>query len=126
MWRPRGYICKGLYDEVVCPRLPVPAEALCTLSGVIIVGLSADGLMLSFLLLLYQFGCALRRLLCGVFVIDFGFSCTCCAGPAAPLGDFCADSLRGRLWFFCTCCASPAAPLGDFCADLSHARVASA
>jgi hypothetical protein len=27
------YMCKGLYDEVVCPRLPVPAKALCTLSG---------------------------------------------------------------------------------------------
>jgi hypothetical protein len=48
---PRLYMCKGLYDEVVCPRLPVPAKALCT--GVIIVGLSADGLMLSFLILLY-------------------------------------------------------------------------
>ena len=69
-------------------------------AGVIIVGLSADGLMLSFLLFLYWFGCALRRLLRGVFAIDFGL--------------------------FRTCCASPAAPLGDFCADLSHARVASA
>jgi hypothetical protein len=45
-----------LYDEVVCPRLC--AKALCTLSGlsccavVIIVGLVADGLMLSFLPLL--------------------------------------------------------------------------
>jgi hypothetical protein len=38
-------ICKGLYDEVVCPRLYTCAKALCTLSGlfccadVIIVGL---------------------------------------------------------------------------------------
>ena len=32
-----------------------------------------------------------------VFAIDFGFFRTCCAGPAAPLGDFCADSLRERL-----------------------------
>jgi hypothetical protein len=51
VWRPRLYMCKGLYDEVVCPRLSVPAKALCTLSWygllccacVIIVGLSADG-----------------------------------------------------------------------------------
>jgi hypothetical protein len=43
-------MCKGLYDEAACPRLPVPARALCTLSGVIVVGLGADGLMLSFLL----------------------------------------------------------------------------
>ena len=27
---------------------------------------------------------------------------------------------------FRTCCASPAAPLGDFCTELSHTRVASA
>jgi hypothetical protein len=25
---------------------------------------------------------------------------TCCASPAAPLGDFCTDRLRGRLRFF--------------------------
>jgi hypothetical protein len=24
----------------------------------------------------------------------------CCASPAAPLGGFCTDSLRGRLRFF--------------------------
>jgi hypothetical protein len=46
-------MCKGLYDEVACPRLPMPARALYTLSGVIAVVLGADGLMLSFLLLLY-------------------------------------------------------------------------
>ena len=48
---------------------------------------------------------------------------TCCASPAAPLGDFCADSLRYRLWFFRTCCASLAAPLGDFCADSLRDRL---
>jgi hypothetical protein len=31
VWRLRLYICKGLYDEVVCPRLFVPAKALRTL-----------------------------------------------------------------------------------------------
>ena len=92
-------------------------------AGVVIVGLNADGLMLSFLLLLYWFGCALRRLLRGVFAIDFGFSRTCSAGPAAPLGDFCADSLRDRhRIFFALVVLSPAAPLGDFCAD-SRLRV---
>jgi hypothetical protein len=48
---------------------------------------------------------------------------TCCASPAAPLGDFCADSLRDRLWFLRTCCASPAAPLGDFCTDSPRDRL---
>jgi hypothetical protein len=64
----------------------------------------------------------------GVFCTDslrgrLRFLCTCCASPAAPLGDFCADSLRGRLWFFRTCCASPAAPVGDFCADSLRGRL---
>jgi hypothetical protein len=48
---------------------------------------------------------------------------TCCASPAAPLGDFCADSLRGRLRFLRTCCASPAAPLGDFYAHSLRGRL---
>jgi hypothetical protein len=101
-------MCRGLYDEVVCPRVPVPARTLCAFvwygwlccAIVIIVVLSADGLMLSFLLLLYWFGCALRRLLRGVFAIDFGFFALVVLGPAAPLGDFCADSLRDRHWVF--------------------------
>jgi hypothetical protein len=58
-------------------------------AGVIIVGLGADGLMLLSLLLLYWVGCALKRLLRGVFAIDFGLFRTC-VSPAAPLGDFCA------------------------------------
>jgi hypothetical protein len=45
-------------------------------------------------------------------------SCTCCACPAAPLGDFCALSFS-KDFVLCTCCACPAAPLGDFCAELS-------
>jgi hypothetical protein len=43
--------------------------------------------------------------------------CTCCASPAAPLGDFCTDSLFEKTSNLRTCCASPAAPLGDFCTD---------
>jgi hypothetical protein len=43
--------------------------------------------------------------------------CTCCASPAAPLGDFCADSFLKKTSILRTCCASPAAPLGGFCAD---------
>jgi hypothetical protein len=35
-----------------------------------------------------------------VFAVGFGLLRTCCASPAAPLGDFCADSLRDRLRFF--------------------------
>jgi hypothetical protein len=57
---------------------------------------------------------------------------TCCAYPAAPLGDFCSDKdvscrrLR-TLWVVLrTCCAYPAAPLGNFCLDLSHLMVAEA
>jgi hypothetical protein len=69
VWRPRLYMCKGLYDEVVCCRLSVPVKALCTLSSVfcyaVLVRFGADGLMLSFLLLLCWSGCALRRLLRG-------------------------------------------------------------
>jgi hypothetical protein len=42
---------------------------------------------------------------------------TCCASPAAPLGDFCTDSLFEKTSNLRTCCASPAAPLGDFCTD---------
>ena len=46
-------------------------------AGVIIVGLSADGLMLSFLLLLYWVGYALGRLLREVFAMGFGFLRAC-------------------------------------------------
>jgi hypothetical protein len=42
---------------------------------------------------------------------------TCCASPAAPLGDFCTDSFLKKTSILRTCCASPAAPLGDFCSD---------
>jgi hypothetical protein len=42
---------------------------------------------------------------------------TCCASPAAPLGDFRTDSLFEKTSNLRTCCASPAAPLGDFCTD---------
>ena len=51
---------------------------------------------------------------------------TYCAGPAAPVGDFCAEDPAAPLGDFCTesplertsilrtYCASPAAPIGDF------------
>jgi hypothetical protein len=42
---------------------------------------------------------------------------TCCASSAAPLGDFCTESLLEKTSIFRICCASPAAPSGDFCAD---------
>jgi hypothetical protein len=42
---------------------------------------------------------------------------TYCASPAAPLGDFCTESLLEKTSMFRTCCANPAAPLGDFCME---------
>ena len=42
---------------------------------------------------------------------------TCFANPAAPLGDFCTESLLEKTSMFRTCCANPAAPLGDFCTE---------
>jgi hypothetical protein len=37
--------------------------------------------------------------------------------PAAPLGDFCTESLLEKTSIFRTYCASSAAPLGDFCTE---------
>jgi hypothetical protein len=60
-------------------------------------------------------GCTLRRLLHGEsFGKDFDYR-TCCAVPAAPLGDFCTESLLEKTSILRTYCAVPAAPLGDFC-----------
>jgi hypothetical protein len=42
---------------------------------------------------------------------------TYCASPAAPLGDFCTESLLEKTSILCTYFASPAAPLGDFCTE---------
>jgi hypothetical protein len=42
---------------------------------------------------------------------------TYCAGPAAPLGDFCTESLLEKTSILRTYCANPAAPLGDFCTE---------
>jgi hypothetical protein len=78
-------MCKGLCDEVVCPRT---------------LGYACEGVM-------YLVWCVLL----------------CCAGPAAPLGDLCTDSLRGRLRFFALVVLSPAAPLGDFCTDSLRGRL---
>jgi hypothetical protein len=90
----------------------------------------------------YYSGCTLRRLLRGVsftktsiitlvvlfrlhpyatfarrdFYKDFDYH-TCCAVPAAPLGDFCTESLLEKTLILRTCCAVPAAPLGDFCTE---------
>ena len=62
-------------------------------------------------------GCTLRRLLRGVcLLVKYFVSCTCCACPAAPLGDFCMDLSFEKDFVLCTC-AYPAAPLGDFCMD---------
>jgi hypothetical protein len=57
---------------------------------------------------------------------------TCCAYPAAPLGDFCLDKnvscrrLSTVLVVLRTCCAYLAARLDDFCLDLSHAMAVEA
>jgi hypothetical protein len=42
---------------------------------------------------------------------------TYCAIPAAPLGDFCTESLLEKTSILRTCCVVPAAPLGDFCME---------
>jgi hypothetical protein len=42
---------------------------------------------------------------------------TYCASPAAPLGNFCMESLLEKTSIFRTYYASPAAPLGDFCTE---------
>jgi hypothetical protein len=39
---------------------------------------------------------------------------TYCASPAAPLGDFCTESLLEKTLMLHTYYASPVAPLGDF------------
>jgi hypothetical protein len=92
--------------------------------------------------LLCLFGCTLRRLWPKCLLVKDFVSRTCCACPAAPLGDFCAECLLVKdfvsrtcacpatpLGNFCTecllvkdfvsrtCCAGPAAPLGDFCTE---------
>jgi hypothetical protein len=42
---------------------------------------------------------------------------TYCASPAAPLGDFCTESLLEKTSILRTYCTSPAAPLDDFCTE---------
>jgi hypothetical protein len=73
-------MCNGLYDEVVCLR--TFAKAIRTWSGV-------------FVMLVW---CVCCRSLHGQFgVVVFALVKL---RPAAPLGDRCTDSLRGRLRFF--------------------------
>jgi hypothetical protein len=43
--------------------------------------------------------------------------CTYCASPAAPVGDFCTESLFEKTSILRTYCAIPAAPVGDFCTE---------
>jgi hypothetical protein len=40
-----------------------------------------------------------------------------CAIPAAPVGDFCTESLLEKTSILRTSCAIPAAPVGNFCTD---------
>jgi hypothetical protein len=42
---------------------------------------------------------------------------TYCASPAASVGDFCTESLLAKTSILRTYCASPAAPVGDFCTE---------
>jgi hypothetical protein len=65
----------------------------------------------------------------GVFLEKTSILHTCCASPAAPVGDFCAEGLAAPVGDFCTgsllektsilrtYCAGPAAPVGNFCAE---------
>jgi hypothetical protein len=61
-----------------------------------------------------------------VFAIDFDFFALVVLVRLHPWATSARIVCAIDFDFFRTCCASPAAPLGDFCADLSHARVASA
>jgi hypothetical protein len=47
----------------------------------------------------------------------------CTESPAAPLGNFCTESLLENTSMLRTYCASPAAPLGDFCAECLSQRL---
>jgi hypothetical protein len=51
-----------------------------------------------------------------LFEKDFDYR-TCCVVPAAPLGEFCTKGLFEKDFDYRTCCAVPAAPLGDFCTE---------
>jgi hypothetical protein len=126
------YMCKGLYDEVVCPRtLGYACEGVVYLVWCVLLccaGAHIVVLARTVWCCRFCFCCASPAARLGGFCTDslrgrLRFLRTCCASPAAPLGDFCADGLRGRLRFFRTCCASPAAPLGDFCADSLRGRL---
>jgi hypothetical protein len=90
--------------------LDMLAKALRTWSGVFVMlcpavpsGTSARivfAVDFSFSHLLCWSGCTLRRLLHGKPSWWTSIFRTYCASSAAPLGDFCTDSLRGRLRFF--------------------------
>jgi hypothetical protein len=76
---PSLYICNGLYDEFVCLRtFGYAHEGMRTWSGVFVMSA----------------WCACSRSLRGQFgVVIFALVVL---GPAAPLGDFCTDTFRGR------------------------------
>jgi hypothetical protein len=65
----------------------------------------------------FDFSCLLFRLHPWATFVRRVVLCTYCASPAAPLGDFCTESLLEKTSIFRTCCASPAIPLGDFCTE---------
>jgi hypothetical protein len=58
---------------------------------------------------------SILRTCCAIPAAPLGDFCT--ESPAAPLGDFCTESLLEKTSILCTYCASPAAPLGDFCTE---------
>jgi hypothetical protein len=58
---------------------------------------------------------SILRTCCAIPAAPLGDFCT--KSPAAPLGDFCTESLLEKTSILRTYCASPAAPLGDFCAE---------
>jgi hypothetical protein len=58
-----------------------------------------------------------RRLLHGVYCERLRSLRTHCVVLAAPLGDFCTESLLEKTSILLTYCAIPAAPLGDLCTE---------
>jgi hypothetical protein len=82
---------------------------------------------LRFTHLLCYSGCTLRRLLHGAsFKIKDFDSCTCCAIPAAPLGDFCVERLLNKRLRFTHLLCYSGCTLRRLLRGVSHARVACA
>jgi hypothetical protein len=75
----------------MCDAIAVCATMICMMRQRAFVDSAAPVGVFCAHLLCYS-GCTRRRLLRGVFWKKTSIFCTCCAIPAAPIGDFCAES----------------------------------